>query len=66
MHREQYVTARPAHLLFRVPESDVRVFPRSAGHQRGPVGVAIATGPDVTTARDRVRQMSGALQQWWS
>jgi phosphoribosylglycinamide formyltransferase 2 len=49
-----------------VPESDVRVFPRSAGHQRGPVGVAIATGPDVTTARDRVRQMSGALRQWWS
>ena len=47
-----------------VPESDVRVFPRPAA--RGPVGVALATGPDVTAARDRVRQMSGALGKWWS
>jgi phosphoribosylglycinamide formyltransferase 2 len=48
-----------------VAESDVRVFSRAAGRPaHGPVGVALATGPDVTTARDRVRQMSGILRRW--
>jgi phosphoribosylglycinamide formyltransferase 2 len=58
----------PADILVAVlgvPESDVRVFSRPAGHPaRRAVGVALATGPDVTTARDRVRQMSGILRRW--
>ena len=38
-----------------VPESDVRVF----GPRRG--GVALATAPDLDTARDRARQAAAAL-----
>ena len=41
----------------RVPESDIRIFART--------GVVLATAPEVTTARDRVRQMSAALRSWW-
>jgi phosphoribosylglycinamide formyltransferase 2 len=48
-----------------VPESDVRVFGRAG--QSGPagarssLGVALATAPDVATARDRARQVATAL-----
>jgi phosphoribosylglycinamide formyltransferase 2 len=38
-----------------VPESDLRVF------GRGSAGVALATAPDVATARDRARQVATAL-----
>jgi phosphoribosylglycinamide formyltransferase 2 len=46
-----------------VPESDLRVFgrgsaPAEAAHQ---LGVALATAPDVATARDRARQAAGRL-----
>jgi phosphoribosylglycinamide formyltransferase 2 len=46
-----------------VPESDLRVFgrgsaPADARHQ---LGVALATAPDVATARDRARQVATAL-----
>jgi phosphoribosylglycinamide formyltransferase 2 len=43
-----------------VPESDLRVFgPGSASAHK--LGVALATAPDVRTARDRARQVASAL-----
>jgi phosphoribosylglycinamide formyltransferase 2 len=55
----------------RVPESDVRVFapntgrPAGSGAPRRRLGLALATAPDVTAARDRVRQASTALRTLW-
>jgi phosphoribosylglycinamide formyltransferase 2 len=49
-----------------VPESDVRLFGRpdeTAARRR--LGVALATAPDVTAARDRVSRVSGALRKLW-
>ena len=43
----------------RVPESDLRVFGRRL--QSAELGVALATAPDVATARDRARQVANAL-----
>ncbi|WP_374101698.1 formate-dependent phosphoribosylglycinamide formyltransferase [Mycobacterium sp. SM1] len=48
--------------VLAVPESDVRVFGCAAGGPRR-LGVALATAPDVGTARDRVRQVSAALHR---
>jgi phosphoribosylglycinamide formyltransferase 2 len=48
-----------------VPESDVRVFGRHEGASRRRLALALATAPDVTSARDRVRQASGALRKLW-
>jgi phosphoribosylglycinamide formyltransferase 2 len=50
-----------------VPESDLRVFGRGSGpgdaaHQ---LGVALATAPDVATARDRARDVATALARGW-
>ena len=42
-----------------VPESDLRVFGR--GSQPHKLGVALATAPDVATARDRAREVATAL-----
>src|SRR5262249_31759954 len=44
----------------RVPESDLRVFARGPESARK-LGVALATAPDVATARDRARQVASAL-----
>lgn len=41
----------------QVLESDVRVYRQ--------LGAALATGSDVTAARNRVRQISDALRRWW-
>jgi phosphoribosylglycinamide formyltransferase 2 len=64
----------------RVPESDVRVFGHhhpdgevggggsgQSGHADGRcrLGVAVVTAADVTTARDRARQVSAALRTFW-
>jgi phosphoribosylglycinamide formyltransferase 2 len=55
----------------RVPESDIRVFTAHAGipaafsAPRRRLGLALATAPDVTRARDRVRQASAALRKLW-
>ncbi|MGY4710843.1 formate-dependent phosphoribosylglycinamide formyltransferase [Mycolicibacterium sp. CBM1] len=59
--------AEPAVLAeaLAVPESDVRLFGRHEGASRLRLGLALATGPDVTTARDRVRQVSAALRRLW-
>jgi phosphoribosylglycinamide formyltransferase 2 len=47
----------------RVPESDLRVFARgsAAAGATNKRGVALATAPDVATARDRARQVANAL-----
>jgi phosphoribosylglycinamide formyltransferase 2 len=48
-----------------VPESDVRVFADPQSYPRRRLGVALATAADVTTARDRVRQVASALRKLW-
>ena len=49
-----------------VAESDVRLFNRPDDTDaRRRLGVALATAPDVTTARDRVRRMTGVLRKLW-
>ena len=52
----------------QVPESDARVYGGSSGQpalSRRRLSLALATGADVTTARDRVRQVSTALRELW-
>ncbi len=55
----------------RVPETDIRVFAHRTVFRSGfsvlrrRLGLALATAPDVTTARDRVRQASTALRSVW-
>lgn len=49
----------------RVPESDVRLFGGYELAGRRPLGVAVVTAADVGAARDRARQMSGALRKLW-
>jgi phosphoribosylglycinamide formyltransferase 2 len=48
-----------------VPESDVRVFGYPQSYPRHRLGVALATGADVTTARGRARQVVEALRKYW-
>jgi phosphoribosylglycinamide formyltransferase 2 len=48
-----------------VPESDVRVFVCPPSYPRHRRGVALATGADVTTARDRARLVAVALRKLW-
>ncbi len=43
----------------RVPESDLRIF--APQRRTGPLGVALATAPDVPAARERARQVAGRL-----
>jgi phosphoribosylglycinamide formyltransferase 2 len=43
----------------RVPESDLRIF--APQRRPAPLGVALATAPDVSAARDRARQVANAL-----
>ncbi|MGB3481213.1 MAG: formate-dependent phosphoribosylglycinamide formyltransferase [Mycobacterium sp.] len=52
----------------RTPESDARVYTRRDGYPasaRRRLGLALSTASDVTTARDRVRQVSTALRELW-
>ena len=49
----------------RAPESDVRVFGRHESEARRPLGVAIVTASDVSTARRRAREVSVALRGLW-
>lgn len=49
-----------------VAESDVRLFNRpDETDPRRRLGVALATAPDVTTARDRARRVTGVLRKIW-
>ncbi|WP_163806278.1 formate-dependent phosphoribosylglycinamide formyltransferase [Mycolicibacterium anyangense] len=48
-----------------VPESDVRLFGRHEGSSQLRLTLALATAGDVTTARDRVRQVSTTLRRLW-
>ena len=49
----------------RVPESDSRVFGRHEPEGRRPLGVAVVTASDVSTARTRAREVSAALRRLW-
>ena len=63
--RRQNVSAVLAEAL-AVAESDVRLFDRpDETDARRRLGVALATAPDVTVARDRVRRVTGALRKLW-
>jgi phosphoribosylglycinamide formyltransferase 2 len=48
-----------------IPESDLRVFGQKseAGDAAHQLGVALATAPDVSTARDRARDVAAALSR---
>jgi phosphoribosylglycinamide formyltransferase 2 len=49
-----------------VAESDVRLFNRpDESDPRRRLGLALATAPDVMTARDRVRRVTGVLRKLW-
>ncbi|OBA89564.1 phosphoribosylglycinamide formyltransferase 2 [Mycobacteriaceae bacterium 1482268.1] len=49
-----------------VAESDARLFNRpDETEPRRRLGLALATAPDVTTARDRVRRVTGVLRKLW-
>ncbi len=48
-----------------VPESDVRIFGHPHSYPSRRLGVALATAADVTTARNRVRQVAAALRKFW-
>jgi phosphoribosylglycinamide formyltransferase 2 len=49
----------------RTTESDVRVFTHDEAEARRPLGVAVVTAADVTTARGRARDASAALRRLW-
>ena len=49
----------------RTPESDARVFGRDGLEGRRPLGVAVVTASDVSTARSRAREVSAALRRLW-
>jgi phosphoribosylglycinamide formyltransferase 2 len=49
----------------RAPESDARVFSRHEPEGRRPLGVAVVTAADVSTARSRAREVSAALRRLW-
>jgi phosphoribosylglycinamide formyltransferase 2 len=48
-----------------VAESDVRIFGYSQSYPRRRLGVALATGANVQSARDRVHQAAAALRKFW-
>jgi phosphoribosylglycinamide formyltransferase 2 len=49
-----------------VAESDARLFNRpDETEPRRRLGLALATAPDVTTARDRARRVTGVLRKLW-
>jgi phosphoribosylglycinamide formyltransferase 2 len=49
-----------------VAESDVRLFNRpDETDAKRRLGIALATAPDVTTARDRARRVTGVLRKLW-
>jgi phosphoribosylglycinamide formyltransferase 2 len=49
----------------RITESDVRVFAHDEAEARRPLGAAVVTAADVTTARGRARDASIALRRLW-
>jgi phosphoribosylglycinamide formyltransferase 2 len=55
----------PLREALRITESDVRVFTRDESEARRPLGAAVVTAADVTTARARARDASAALRRLW-
>ena len=45
-----------------VPQSDVRLFGKPQSFERRRMGVALAAAEDVTTARERAKQVSSTIQ----
>ncbi|MBK6603284.1 MAG: formate-dependent phosphoribosylglycinamide formyltransferase [Betaproteobacteria bacterium] len=45
-----------------VPESDLRLFGKPESYRKRRMGVALATGPDVETARSRARDCAGRVK----
>ncbi len=62
---EPRADARALADALRVPESDIRVFAHHEPEAPRRLGVALATAPDVSAARDRARQVSSALRRLW-
>lgn len=48
-----------------IPESDVRIFGVAKSYPQRRLGVALATGANVKSARDRVHQAAAALRKYW-
>ena len=46
----------------RVPESDLRLFGKPESYARRRMGVAVATGPDVDTARARAGEAASLVR----
>jgi phosphoribosylglycinamide formyltransferase 2 len=59
-HAEPHTSAALADAL-AVPESDLRVFSSRETESRRLFGAALATASDISTARDRCRQVAAAL-----
>jgi phosphoribosylglycinamide formyltransferase 2 len=49
-------------LALEVPESDLRLFGKPEAYRRRRMGVALATGPDVDTARARARECASRVK----
>lgn len=49
----------------KVPESDAVVFGHHEGHPRRRLGVALATGGDAASARERAEQVADVLGRLW-
>ncbi len=49
----------------RAPESDARMFGGQQPEGRRPLGVAVVTAKDVSTARSQAREVSAALRRLW-
>lgn len=45
-----------------VPETDLRLFGKPESYVRRRMGVAVSTGPDIETARDRAREAASRVQ----
>ncbi|MGC2654200.1 MAG: formate-dependent phosphoribosylglycinamide formyltransferase [Mycobacterium sp.] len=61
-HAEPHTSAALADAL-AVPESDIRVFSSRGTESRRRFGAALATAPDISTARDRSRQVAAVLRR---
>jgi phosphoribosylglycinamide formyltransferase 2 len=45
-----------------VPESDLRLFGKPEAYKKRRMGVALATGPDIDTARARARECASRVK----
>jgi phosphoribosylglycinamide formyltransferase 2 len=62
-HRTGRVATQVLAEALSVPESDVRVFEHPDARSSRRLGVALATGPNVSVARDRARYVGAAVRK---